>query len=267
MDDGILKPTPEPTQTLTPGPESTPEPLEELKKNIKKFLPFLEDLRSRLYRGVILFIAVFMVGFLSARIILKKTLELTHIEQVTIAASSPFQFIEVSMNIGYFLAIMVSVPYILYSFYVFITPGLRRRERIHLIKSVPLSIILFIAGFSYGLFILYYALGILASINISLGISNFWNISHFLSEMLTTSALLGLLFEFPLFLTLLLKLGITTPQFLKKNRKVAYFASLFLTSLLPPTDVISLFAMTLPLMLLYEGTIFFNQKSHAWGNA
>lgn len=256
MDDEILKPT------LTPEPES----LEDFKKTIKKFLPFLEDLRSRLYRGVILFVAVFAIGFLSARIIIKKTLELVYIDKVTIAASSPFQFVEVSMNIGYFLAIIVSVPYILYSFYIFIVPALRRKEKIHLIKSVPLSIALFLAGFFYGLFILYYALGIIATINVSLGISNFWNISQFLSQMLITSALLGLIFEFPLLLTLLIKLGITTPQILKNNRKIAYFISLLVTSLLPPTDLISLIAMALPLVLLYEGTIFFNKKHHTWIN-
>lgn len=262
MDDEILKPA----LGLTPEPIPTPEPelesLGDFKKAIKKFLPFLEDLRGRLYRGVLLFVVVFAAGFLSARIILKKALELIHIDKVTIAASSPFQFIEVSMNIGYFLAIIVSVPYILYSFYRFIVPALNRREKIHLIKSVPLSIVLFITGFSYGLFILYYALGILAAINVSLGISNFWNISQFLSEMLTTSALLGLIFEFPLLLGLMIKLGIITPQILKNNRKIAYFISLLVTSLLPPTDIISLIAMALPLVLLYEGTILFNKKEY-----
>lgn len=265
MDDEILKPTPEPPPKLTPKPTPEPPPnpyLEEFKKNIKKFLPYLEDLRSRLYRGVILFVVVFVGGFLSARIILKKTLELIQIDKVTISASSPFQFIEVSMNIGYFLAIMVSIPYIMYSFYVFIMPALTRREKIHLIKSVPLSIALFIVGFSYGLFILYYALGILASINVGLGISNFWNIGQFLSQMLITSALLGLIFEFPILLTLLIKLGIITPQILKNNRKIAYFLSLFATALLPPTDIISLIAMTLPLVLLYEGTILLNNKKN-----
>ncbi len=193
--------------------------------------------------------------------IIKNVLEIFYIDKVTIAASSPFQFIEVSMNMGYFLAIAVSVPYILYSFYTFTMPGLNREEKIHLIKSVPLTIILFLVGFSYGLIILYYALGILATINIGLGISNFWNISQFLSQMLITSALLGLIFQFPIVLILLLKLGITTPQTLKKHRKIAYILALFATALLPPTDIISLIAMTLPLVLLYEGTILLTNKN------
>jgi len=225
----------------------------------------LEDLRGRLFRGVILFAIFFVAGFFFAGTILKKILELVHLDQVTIAASSPFQFIEIAMDFGFFLAIMVCVPYIIYSFYVFIVPALTKNERIKLLKSTPLSIGLFVIGFFYGFFVLNYALEALASINIGLGIANFWNIGQFLSQVFITSALLGLIFEFPLLLTLLIKLGIITPQTLKNQRRVAYFLMLLLTALLPPTDVLSLIAMVLPLVLLYEVTILLNKnKYHVW---
>ena len=220
----------------------------------------MEDLRYRLYCGVILFVVFFLGGFLSAGIILKKILKLVHIDQVVIATSAPFQFTDIAMDVGFFLAILVSAPYIIYSFYVFIMPALTRSEKMKLFKSIPLSVGLFITGFFYGFFILYYALGLLASINIGLGIANFWNIGQFLSQMLITSALLGLVFEFPLLLSLLIKLGITTPQTLKNNRRIAYFLTFCLTALLPPTDGVSLLAMALPLVLLYEGTILLNNK-------
>ena len=218
-----------------------------------------------MYYGIILFAIVFLGGFLSTGVILKKILGLINIEQVTIATSSPFQFINVAMDFGFFLAIIVSAPYMIYSFYVFIIPALNRDEKIKLLKSIPLSAILFVFGFFYGFFILNYALGALASINVRLGIANFWNISQFLSQIFITSALLGLVFEFPLLLTLLIKLGIVTPQTLKNKRRIAYFLMLSLTALLPPTDVISLIAMTLPLVLLYEVTILLNKKNnHVW---
>jgi sec-independent protein translocase protein TatC len=220
----------------------------------------LEDLRGRLYYGVILFAIFFSGGFLSAGIILKKILKLVHIDQVVIATSSPFQFTDIAMDVGFFLALMVSAPYIIYSLYIFILPALTRSEKIKLFKSIPLSVGLFIVGFFYGVFILYHALGLLASINIRLGIANFWNIGQFLSQMLITSALLGLVFELPLLLSLLIKLGVTSPQSLKNNRRVAYFLTICLTALLPPTDGISLIMMALPLVLLYEGTILLNNK-------
>ncbi len=225
----------------------------------------MEDLRTRLYRGVVLFVVFFLGGFLSAGIILKKILKLVRIDQVVISTSAPFQFTDIAMDVGFFLALMISVPYIIYSFYVFIVPALTRGEKIQLFKSIPWSVGLFVAGFFYGFYILYNALGLLAAINVSLGIANFWNIGEFLSQMLITSALLGLIFEFPLLLSLLIRLGITTTQTLKNNRRVAYFLTFCLTSLLPPTDGLSLMAMALPLLLLYEVTILLNnKKTYAW---
>ena len=196
---------------------------------------------------------------MSTSIILKKILSFVQLDQVTIATSSPFQYANIAMDFGFFLAIMVCVPYIVYSFYIFIVPALTKTERKKLLKSVPISIGLFVIGFTYGFFILYYAIEILAGINTRLGIANFWNIGQFLSQIFITSALLGLVFEFPLLLTILIKLRIITSQVLKDYRRVAYFFMFALTALLPPTDGISLIAMTLPLVLLYEVTLLLNK--------
>lgn len=236
--------------------------MEEFKKNIGKFLPFLEDLRRRLFIGVILFAVFFVVGLLSANVILKKIVGLFDINEVILVASSPFQFIQIAMDLGFFLAILVTAPYVVYSFYIFILPALTRGEKIQLLKSVPMSVFLFIFGFFYGFFVLYYALGILASINTGLGIANFWNISQFLSQILITSVLLGLVFEFPLLLTLLIKLGVITSTTLKDHRRIAYCLLLLLTILLPPTDIVSLLGMVLPLLLLYEATIVLNTRKY-----
>jgi sec-independent protein translocase protein TatC len=239
--------------------------MEEFNKKIENFLPFLEDLRERLYRGVVLFVIFFIIGFFSTGIILKRVLEVIKIAEVTISTSSPFQFADIAMDMGFFLGIMVSAPYVVYSFYAFIVPALTRKEKIKLLKSIPVSIALFVVGFLYGFFILYYALGLLASLNTSLGIANIWNISQFLSQIFITAALLGFVFEFPLLLTLFIKMGVISNQILKDKRRVAYFIILLLTSFLPPTDGISLLAMSLPLVLLYEVTILLNnKKDYVW---
>lgn len=225
----------------------------------------MEDLRRRLYFGAILFVIFFVGGFFFTGKILEKILGIVNIDKVTISTSSPFQFVNISMDFGFFVAIMACVPYIIYSFYVFIIPALTRSEKTTLLKSIPLSIGLFIIGFSYGFFILSYALDILAAINVSLGIANYWNIGQFIAQIFITSALLGLVFEFPLLLTLLIKLGVLTIETLKKRRRIAYFIMLSLTAVLPPTDGLSLIAMTLPLVLLYEATILLNNKKyHVW---
>jgi sec-independent protein translocase protein TatC len=209
--------------------------------------------------------ATFVGGFLFAGQILKAALKLIKLDEVVIATTSPFQFVTVAMDVGFFLAIMVSAPYIVCSFYTFIAPALTRSERVGLLKSIPISLGLFVVGFLYGFGILYYSLGLFADINTGLGIANIWNISQFLSEIFITAALLGFIFEFPLLLTLLVKLRVITAQFLRDKRRIAYFCIFFITALLPPTDVLSLVAMVLPMVLLYEVTILLNSnKYHVW---
>lgn len=201
---------------------------------------------------------------MSAGMILKKLADLIDFnKEVVLVVSSPFQFIQVAMDLGFFLAILVTAPYIVYSFYSFILPALTKSERKTLLRLAPVNLGLFIFGFFYGFFVLYYALGMLASLNTSLGIANFWNISQFLSEMLVTSVLLGLFFEFPIALTLLIKFGAITSATLKGNRRIAYTLLLVVAVVLPPTDPISLLALVLPLWLLYEATIVLNTKKYA----
>lgn len=212
-----------------------------------------------------LFAVSFTVSLFSVMVVMKWVLQFVQIDQVTIATSSPFQFANVAMNFGFFVALMVCIPYVIYSFYAFIAPALTKRERKTLVRSVPLCVFLFVLGFSYGFFVLYFALELLAAINVQLGIANFWNVGQFLSEMVVTSALLGLVFEFPLLLTLLVKLGVLTTQHLQDKRRIAYFSTLLLTSMLPPTDGLSLIVMTAPLIVLYEATIVFNSKGTSFG--
>lgn len=201
---------------------------------------------------------------MSAGFILKNITNLIDFnKEVVLVVSSPFQFIQVAMDIGFFTAILVTAPYVVYSFYVFILPALTKSERKTLLRLAPVNVGLFIFGFLYGFVVLYYALGVLASLNTSLGIANFWNISQFLSEMLITSVLLGLFFEFPIVLTLLIKFGIMTTTILKDNRSIAYASLLVFAVLLPPTDPISLLALVLPLWLLYEATIMLNTKKYS----
>lgn len=236
------------------------------RENLTKFLPFLEDLRRRLYRGVILFISVFFVGALSAGVILKYALSMVHLRDVTVATYSPFQFADLAMDTGFFLGLIVSVPYLIYSLYAFVSPALTHNEKRRLFRSVPISVGLFALGFTYGFFILYYALQLLAEVNVQLGIANIWSVSQFFSQIFLTAALLGVVFELPLLLSLLIKLGVLKQRSLKQKRRIAYFAIFCLVSLLPPTDGVSLMAMSLPLIVLYEATILLNnnQQPYVW---
>lgn len=234
--------------------------MERIKSFIVKFTPYLEDIRERLYVISIVFASFFVIGFLSTSRILKYVLSFFDIENVIIATTSPFQFADLSIDIGLFLAFCVSSPVLVYNLFRFLRPALTRTERLTFILLIPLATFLFFCGFSYGFFIMYYALIVLAKINVVIGIQNIWDIGMFLSQIIFTSTLLGVLFQFPIVLTVIIRSRFLSVGFLKEKRRVAVVLAVMCTALLPPTDGLSLIAMALPLILLYEATILVNSR-------
>ncbi len=230
-------------------------------ENVKKYLPYLEDLRRRLYRLVILFVVVFVAGFLSSGFFLGTFVSYFDIPNVLIATTSPFQFANIAMDVGFFFAIIITLPMLMCQLFLFVAPALTRKEKNSLLFSVPVSLVLFLGGFAYGFFVLHYSFGLLAKLNESLGIRNIWDIGSFLSQLFITSSLLGIVFQFPIVLTFLFKMGLLSVDFLRQKRRLAYFLVFVLVSLLPPTDGLSLLAMGLPLVVLYEVTILINRNT------
>ncbi len=236
--------------------------MENLPGKYEKFYPYLEDLRRRLYRGVVLFAITFFIGFFQTAVILRYVISNLNIKDVVIAATSPFQFTSLATDVGFFLAIVVSIPYFMYNVYAFMAPAITKKERNFIYLSIPVCLLLFVFGFLYGFFILYYTLQLLANINTGIGIQNIWNVSDFVMQIFMTASFLGLFFEFPIVMTLLIKSNMLNVKTLKNKRRIAYFLIFALTALLPPTDGISLIAIALPLILLYEVTILFNNNNN-----
>lgn len=238
--------------------------MDELRKKLKEYSPYFQDLFRRIYIVTIFFIISFIAGFFLSAPIIRFLTGLFNFNDVVLAATSPFQLIDLAMSTGISFAIILSAPVFLYHFYAFIGGGLQKREKKVFFFLLPLVLLLFIFGFTYSFCILYFAIQTLANINTSLGVKNLWDISMFLSKIISTSALLGLIFEFPIVITLLIKLRFININFLKNKRRHAIFGMFILTSLLPPTDGISLLVMVLPLVVMYEATIVYNRFSYGY---
>lgn len=88
-----------------------------------------------------------------------------------------------------------------------------------------------------------------------------WDISLFFSQIMLTSALMGILFQFPVVLTILERFGLVNTAILKKNRRWAIMGAFVIPALLPPTDGLSLIMMAIPIILLFEITILLNKES------
>ena len=231
-------------------------------KSIKKYANYFEELRQRLFSLTKIFAIVFGVGFFASPSIIKLMMKIIHFKDVTIVTTSPFQLVDLAMSMGFFFACIITVPIFVYHLYSFLKPGLLPKERKFFMSSLPLGLGLFLLGFLYSCVMLYWAIGMIAQVNIGLGVVNYWDISTFVSQMVLTSSLLGLLFIFPLVMTFLIKVGITSVEFLRSKRRHAIVIIFIIVSLLPPTDGLSLVLMAAPLILIFELTVLFNKKNN-----
>lgn len=219
---------------------------------------YIEEIRKRLYRVVIVFCITFVLGFFSTATLVKLLVGFFHIKDATIVATSPFQLLDLGMSIGFFWAIVITLPYLVQQIYAFLHSGLLEGERQLFLQLIPIGLILFLIGAAYGVAVMYYALGAIAVVNVDLGVTNLWDISQFISQVMLTAVLLGVLFEFPLVLTFMIRLGLMSTKFLASKRRYAIVVILILVALLPPTDGLSDIVLAAPLLLIYELTILLN---------
>ncbi|MBP6884021.1 MAG: twin-arginine translocase subunit TatC [Candidatus Pacebacteria bacterium] len=228
-------------------------------KGLAKYAVYFEELRSKLVLLVKIFAVVFVLSFFNIAPIIKLLLKYLQMAGVTIVTTSPFQLVDLAMSIGFFTASLVTVPIFIFYLYSFLKPALLRNERRFFLLSLPLGLGLFLLGFLYSAIMLYYAIKLIAVVNIAIGVTNYWDISSYVYQVVLTSTLLGLLFIFPLVITFLIRLGILSVDFLRSKRRHAVVIIFLIVSLLPPTDGLSLILMAAPLVLIFELTVFFNR--------
>jgi sec-independent protein translocase protein TatC len=219
------------------------------------YLPYLEDARRRIVFTAVVFAALFVAGFFASPYIIKALVALLQFPGVEYAVLSPFQLLSTSFDVGLFFAVTFSLPLIVAEVYEFLASAFTKKERAAFRGYLLLSVLLFVVGFAYGAAVLYYAASVVSTWNASLGLANVWDIDGFISESLLTASLLGVLFEYPLLLSGLMRTGVLRRDTLVRGRKVAVAATVIIVALLPPTDGLSLIIMSVPLLGMYELTL------------
>lgn len=232
---------------------------DEISSLISKYSPFFKEIKKRFIVTLVIFILALIAGFIFYENIIRFIVGLLRLDGVNIVFTSPFQFLSLAMTSAMLVAIIVVLPLIIYQIMSFLRPALRRNEFKIIVTFIPFSIILFVSGFGFGLVIMRYIIEIFYQKSLELNIGNFLDISNLLSQVLITSALMGLAFQFPIILTILIRLEIISYKFLENYRLWAYIASLIFAAFLPPTDLLSLFLLCLPLIFLFEVTIIINK--------
>lgn len=157
---------------------------------------------------------------------------------------------------SFIIGLVVAFPYVVWEFWRFIKPGLQPSERKYSRGAVGSVSILFFTGVAFGYYVIApWMVYFLANYSISDMIVNEFDITSYVSTVVMLVMGSGLLFQLPVIIYFLTKIGIVTPEFLRKYRKHAVVIILILAAIVTPPDLLSQMLITIPLYLLFEISI------------
>ncbi len=258
------------------------------KKNINEmsFLDHLEDLRWHLIRSTMAILIAATAAFISKSFIFDTLLLgptksgfftydiLCNISQ-KIGMKESFCFTELPFEIqsrtmsGQFSAhiwtsitagFIIAFPYIIYQFWKFISPGMIKNERKYSRGFIIISSFLFFIGVLFGYYIICpLSINFLGNYQVSAQVHNDFDLSSYISLVRTSVLASGLIFELPIIIYFLTKIGLVTPEYLKKYRKYALVIVLILSAIITPPDIASQIIVAIPILILYQVSIYISK--------
>lgn len=152
---------------------------------------------------------------------------------------------------------IVGFPYILYEIWKFISPGLYEKERQNSRGFILIASLLFFSGVLFGYYVVApLSINFLGTYQVSDLILNEFDIDSYIGTVRTAVIACGVLFELPIIIFFLTKVGIVTPEILKKYRKIALVVVLILSAVITPPDVTSQIIVAVPVIILYQVSIY-----------
>jgi len=174
--------------------------------------------------------------------------------------------------VAFIAGILAAAPLIFYELWMFIAPGLYQKEKKMVIPFVVSSTILFVGGALFGYFVVFPF-----GFKFFIGFSNetvkaLPSVKQYFSFSMKLLFAFGAVFELPVIIFFLSKMGVVTPQFLRQKRKYAILLTFALGAILTPPDVITQCMMAGPLIILYEigilvSKVAYKKKEEAEGSS
>lgn len=227
------------------------------------FLDHLEELRWRLIYALI----GVVIGTILAWIFIDQLVNIILLKPARDAGANlqnlrPFGQLFLFVQVAIIIGIIISIPNIFYQLWKFISPALKRNEKKYILSIVIFSSVCFLTGVAFAYFVMLPLALKFAQQFGSEAIKNEFAIDEYMNIIISVMLAAGLVFELPMVSFFLTKLGILTPNFMRRFRRHAIVIILFLAAILTPgADPVSQVILAVPLVLLYEISIFISKIS------
>jgi sec-independent protein translocase protein TatC len=240
---------------------------DEIEASRAPLIDHLIELRSRLIKSLIAFLIMFFICFAFATQIYNLLVQ-PYIwaagpgANVQLIYTAPLEYLFTQIKIAAFGAGFFAFPVIATQIYKFVAPGLYKNERQAFAPYLAATPIFFLLGAAM---VFFFAMPVLMKFSIGMqqaatdgqaGIALLPKVSEYLSLIMTLIFAFGISFQLPVVLTLLGQAGIIDSQFLKDKRRYAIVFVFVIAAVLTPPDVISQLMLAIPMLLLYELSVF-----------
>jgi sec-independent protein translocase protein TatC len=223
----------------------------------------LEELRKRLIIVLIFFVIAMIASFFLVEPVILYLQKADEAKELTMNAFRLTDPIKIYMQFAFVIALIMTGPVFLYQLWAFVSPGLYEKERKVTLSYIPLSLFLFLCGVGFAYFVLFpFVVRFMQDLASRLGIHQVIGINEYFQFLLQLVLPFGLLFQLPVIVMFLTRLGLITPMLLSKGRRYAYLLLLIVAAIITPPDVLSQLIVMIPLSILYEVSIWISKIAY-----
>lgn len=221
----------------------------------------ISELRSRILRVLVVLVVTMIVGLFAADYVLAYLKSVPPASGITWNAFSLWDGIRLYMQVAFVISLGITLPFAMLQLWGFVKPGLKEMEQKAALRFIPFSALLFFAGLGFAYFVVFQmAFYFTSKVNKNLGLTETYGISQYFSFMFNIVVPVSLLFELPVLVMFLTKIRVLNPVLLRKVRRYAYLLLVIIGTMITPPDMISDLLVSIPLVLLYEFSVFLSGK-------
>ncbi|MCL4488208.1 MAG: twin-arginine translocase subunit TatC [Chloroflexi bacterium] len=225
------------------------------------FLEHLEEIRTRLIISIIAILITTALAYVFSDAILRVLEDpASSGGKFVLYAFSPMDGFMIRFRVALYGGIALAAPVWIYQILRFIEPGLLPNEKRFVIPGVAAMVILFLLGNGFGYLMLRNMMSVLF-VMFGSELNYFPSADQYISFVVYFLIATGIAFELPILMLLMIKLGLVSPQFLRKQRRYAYFVIFLFAELITPVSdpIVAPLVVMIPMVLLFEAALFLSK--------